>query len=103
MQKATETVTHKKETCKSVIAQVFQLYSNLLMEDARWPWNKILGEQIEVTPWTDLCVVENTALVGNVGNMSAHVATMLTLSAKNWLMSNVADTVTGFMAGSRVG
>ena len=43
VQKATEAVTHKKETCESLIAQVFQLYSNLLMEEARRPWSKILG------------------------------------------------------------
>ncbi len=60
MQKTTETVTHKKETCKSLIAQVFQLYSSLLMEKARKPWSKILGKQIEVTPWTDLFGVKHT-------------------------------------------
>ena len=59
VQKATEAVTHEKETCKSLIAQVFQLYSNLHTEDARRPWSKILGEQIEVTPWTDLFGVEH--------------------------------------------
>ena len=31
VQKATEAVTCKKETCKSLISQVFQVYSNLLM------------------------------------------------------------------------
>ena len=41
MQKATEAVTRKKETCKSLITQVFQLYSNLLMEEVRRPWNMI--------------------------------------------------------------
>ena len=34
--------------------------------------------------------------------MSACVTTMPTLLAKNWLMSNVANAMTGFMAGSRV-
>ena len=60
MQKATEAVTCKKETCESLITQVFQLYSNLLTEEARRPWSKILGEQIEVTPWTDLFGVKHT-------------------------------------------
>ncbi len=41
-------------------------------------------------------------LVGNVGDMSARVATML-MSAVNWAMSNIADAMTGFMAGSHVG
>ena len=51
---ATEAVTHKKETIEPLIAQVFQLYSNLLTEEARKPWCKILGEQIDVTPWSNL-------------------------------------------------
>ena len=60
VQKATEAVTREKETCKSLIAQVFQLYSNLHTEDARRPWSKILGEQIDVTPRTNLFGVEHT-------------------------------------------
>ena len=60
VQKATEAVTREKETCESLITQVFQLFSNLLMEEARRPWNKILGEQIKVIPWTDLFGVEHT-------------------------------------------
>ena len=39
---------------------MFQLYSNLLSEEARRPWSKILGEQLDVTPWTDLFGVEHT-------------------------------------------
>ena len=42
-------------------------------------------------------------LVGNVGDISAPVSMMQTLSAKNWPMSNIADAMTGFMDGSRVG
>ncbi len=57
--KQTEAVACKKETCKSIISQVFQFYSNLLTEEARRPWSKILGEKIEVTPWTDLFGVEH--------------------------------------------
>jgi hypothetical protein len=49
IQKANEAVAHEKETCKSLIAQVFKLYFNLLTEEAKSPWSKILGEQIEVT------------------------------------------------------
>ncbi len=60
IQKSTEAVACKKETCKSIIAQTFQLYSNLLTEEARRPWCKILGEKIDVTPWTDLFGVEHT-------------------------------------------
>ncbi len=35
---ATEAIARKKESIESLIAQVFQLYSNLLMEEARRPW-----------------------------------------------------------------
>ena len=58
--KATEAVIREKETCESLITQVFQLYSNLLMEEARRPWSKILGEKIEVTPWTNVFGVKQT-------------------------------------------
>jgi hypothetical protein len=50
VEKATEAVAREKETIESLIAQVFQLYSNLLTEEARRPWCKILREQIDVTP-----------------------------------------------------
>ena len=50
VQNATTAIAREEETYKSLITQVFQLYSNLLMEEARRPWNKILGEQVEVAP-----------------------------------------------------
>ena len=56
---ATEAIAHKKKSIKSLISQMFQLYSNLLTEEARRPWCKILGEQINVTPSTDLFGVEH--------------------------------------------
>ena len=59
VEKAQEAVAREEETCQSLITQVFQLYSNLLTEEARRPWTKILGEQIDVTPWTDLFGVEH--------------------------------------------
>jgi len=60
VQKATEAIAHVDETIESVMNQVFQLYSNLLTEEARRPWNKILGEQIDVSPWIDLFGVDHT-------------------------------------------
>ncbi len=36
------------------------MYSNLLTEETRRPWSKILGEQIDVTLWTDLFGVKHT-------------------------------------------
>jgi hypothetical protein len=53
VEKATEAVTHKDEAIESIIHQVFQLYSNLLTEEARRHWYKILKEQIDVSPWID--------------------------------------------------
>ena len=37
VEKATEAVVHKKEAIESLITQVFQLYSNLFMEEASRP------------------------------------------------------------------
>ena len=50
VEKATEAIAREKESIEFLIAQIFQLYSNLLTEEARRPWCKILGEQIDVTP-----------------------------------------------------
>ena len=50
VEKATEAVACEDEAIEFIIAQVFQLYSNLLTEEARRPWCKILGEQIDVPP-----------------------------------------------------
>ena len=65
VQKATKAATCKQETCKSII-QVFWLYSNLLKEEARRPWSKILGEQIDMTPCTNLFRVNHTKVQGKM-------------------------------------
>ena len=57
--KATEAVAWANEALESIANQVFQLYSNLLTEEAQRPWNKILGEQIDCAPWVDLFGVEH--------------------------------------------
>ena len=59
VEKATEAVAREDEAIEFIITQAFQLYSNLLAEEARRPWCKILGEQIDVTPWHDLFGVEH--------------------------------------------
>jgi hypothetical protein len=46
VERATEAVTHKDEAIESIIVQVFQLYSNLLMEEARRPWSTILKNKL---------------------------------------------------------
>jgi hypothetical protein len=59
VEKATEAVDRASEALESIANQVFQLYSNLLTEEARRPWTKILGEQIDCAPWVDLFGVEH--------------------------------------------
>ena len=59
VQKATEAVTHTDEAIESITHQLFQLYSTLLTEEARRPWNKNLGKQIDCTPWIDLFGVKH--------------------------------------------
>ncbi len=43
--------------------QIFQLYGNLLTDEARQPWEKIVKAQTNTIPWEDLCgeVHENKA------------------------------------------
>jgi hypothetical protein len=56
--KAVQTVTEAKAMAKSVVehiaSQIFQFYSNFLLEEARQPWSKILAEQIDSSPSKDL-------------------------------------------------
>eukprot|EP00804_Cyclotella_cryptica_P019249 CCRYP_006145-RA/>CCRYP_006145-RA protein AED:0.47 eAED:0.41 QI:0/0/0/0.5/1/1/2/0/578 len=53
-EKALEATTKADKAVTSVINQVFSLYSNLLTEEARRPWKKIVSEQIDCSPWTDI-------------------------------------------------
>jgi hypothetical protein len=50
-----------KEALSSVMNQVLLLYSNLVLEEMRQPWNKIMAEHIHCSPWTDLREVEHSA------------------------------------------
>ncbi len=34
--------------------QFFTLYANLLSEDARYQWDKIVASQVDTAPWTDI-------------------------------------------------
>ena len=60
LERGTEAIVHKDEAIKSITAQVFQLFFNLVMEEARRPWCEILGEQIDVSRWNDSFGVEHT-------------------------------------------
>ncbi len=59
VEKASEAIACEQETIESLITQVFQLYSYLLLEKVRRPWMKILGDQIDVTPSTNLFGVKH--------------------------------------------
>ena len=50
VEKATEAIARTDEALESIMNQLFQLYSNLLMEEARRLWFKFLGEQIDYSP-----------------------------------------------------
>ena len=58
-----------------------------------------------VLSWNDWhhVVPADPSLVGNVADMSPRVVATPTMSAENGRRHNVADVVTGFKAGSRVG
>ncbi len=34
--------------------QFFTFYANLLSEDARYQWDKIVASQVDTAPWTDV-------------------------------------------------
>ena len=59
VQKATEASTSTKEAIEPIINPAFQLYFNLITEEARRPWNKILEDQIDCTSWNDLFELEH--------------------------------------------
>ena len=63
LEQAAKTAATAYEKAKAEMAsfeeQVFQLYSMLIAEKARQPWTKIMQEQVEAAPWTDLQGVEH--------------------------------------------
>ena len=59
IQKAPEASKHMTEAVAPIINQ-FQLYSNLLLEAVWLPWNKVIGEQIDCKPWTNLYSKKHT-------------------------------------------
>jgi hypothetical protein len=50
VQKTNESSTHANEAVSPIIDQVFWLYSNLLLEEAQQPWDKVLEKQIDCKP-----------------------------------------------------
>ena len=50
-----DVVNLKKEMTEEAQA-VFQLYSNLLTEEACQPWDFIVKEQMEVLPYTNISI-----------------------------------------------
>ena len=37
-----------------IVAHIFKLYANLLLDEARQPWDKIMKAQTDTIPWDDL-------------------------------------------------
>ena len=49
------TTKKNAERLKTLCAKhFFSLYANLLSEDARFQWDKIVSSQVDTAPWTDL-------------------------------------------------
>ena len=70
VEKASETVACEDEAIESITAQVLQLYHNLLVEEARRPWCKILGEHIDVSPWHDYLELNTPRSITDLGSPS---------------------------------
>jgi hypothetical protein len=52
--KAREATENARAKVESAAQDMFQLYANLLSVDARYVWNKIVQEQMQSNPYTDL-------------------------------------------------
>ena len=53
MKKATAAKERMGKAIETAIQEIFMQYSTLLLEEARHPWSKFFGEQIDCEPWTD--------------------------------------------------
>jgi hypothetical protein len=58
--KATAAKTHTGEATKSTIQAIFLQYSTLLLEEVSQPWAKIVEEQINYSPFTNIYSVQHT-------------------------------------------
>jgi hypothetical protein len=54
LKKAKEAAENAKTKVESAAMDMFQFYVNLLSVDAKYVWNKIIHEQIQSDPYTDL-------------------------------------------------
>ncbi len=52
--KAKEAQTKAKSAVTHIANQVFQFYSNFLLDEVRQSWSKMLAEQIDCSQWKDL-------------------------------------------------
>ncbi len=58
--KATAARTRTSEAVASAIHEIFMQYSNLLSEEARRPWTKIVEEQINAEPYTNVYGIQHS-------------------------------------------
>jgi hypothetical protein len=54
LEKAKEAAENAKAKAESAAKDMFQFYANLLSVDAKYSWNKIVQEQTQSDPYTDL-------------------------------------------------
>ncbi len=56
LKKAREAAENARAKAESAAQDMFQFYANLLSVDAKYAWNKIVQEQMQSNPYTDLHV-----------------------------------------------
>jgi hypothetical protein len=54
LKKAKEAAENAKAKAESAAQDMFQFYTNLLSVDAKYTWNKIIQEQMQLDPYTNL-------------------------------------------------
>jgi hypothetical protein len=54
LKKTKEAAENTKAKTESAAKDMFQFYANLLSVDAKYTWNKIVQEQTQSNPYTDL-------------------------------------------------
>ena len=52
---ATKAIEATKLAVTMAGAQAFKLYGNLLSDEARQPWEKVIKAQVTCAPWEDIC------------------------------------------------
>jgi hypothetical protein len=62
VQTSTEAHAKAKSVVEHIASKIFQINSNLFLEETRQPWSKILAEQIGSSPQKDLRGIVHNSL-----------------------------------------